>query len=115
MPDFEVRTMTINNQLDYTVVEFYHDIQFPGYYTQEEVMKKSQDFLLSKFLKISYLPYQGKILEAGCGTGYTTHIISNLRRDTKITAIDFSRVSLAYASNFSKKMIIPTYNFNGWI
>lgn len=95
--------MTMNNQLDYTIAEFYHDIQFPGYYTQEEVMKKSQDFFLSKFLKISYLPYQGKILEAGCGTGYTTHIISNLRRDTKITAIDFSRGSLDYASNFSKK------------
>ncbi|MBM3910684.1 MAG: class I SAM-dependent methyltransferase [Thaumarchaeota archaeon] len=85
------------------VSEFYHNIQFPGHYTQEEVLRKSNGFFLSKYLKLDYLPFKGRILEAGCGTGYTTHVIANLRRDIKITAIDFSEGSLEFANNFSIK------------
>lgn len=85
------------------VSEFYHDIQFPGHYTQEEVLKNSDDFFLSKYLKLEYLPFRGSLLEAGCGTGYTTHVISNLRRDVKISAVDFSEGSLEFAKNFSNK------------
>ena len=85
------------------VAKFYNEIQFPGFYTQKEIIKKSQDFFLSKHLKISSLPFKGKIFEAGCGTGYTTHIIANLRRDVQIIGTDISKKSLEYASNFSKQ------------
>jgi len=86
-----------------SVSRFYHQIQFPGHFTQEEVIKKSDDFFLADFLTLDYLPFKGKILEAGCGTGYTTHVISNIRRDAQIMGIDFSEGSLEFATNFSKQ------------
>lgn len=89
--------------MGHIVSEFYHDVQFPGHYTQDEVIKKSQDFFLSKFLDLPFLPYQGNILEAGCGTGYTTHVIANVRRDVHIKGVDFSQGSLDFAMNFSKQ------------
>lgn len=89
--------------MEHVVAKFYHKVQFPGHYTQQEIIKKSQDFFLEDYLKISLLPFKGKVLEAGCGTGYTTHIISSLRRDVQITGVDFSRGSLEFASNFSKQ------------
>jgi len=63
----------------HVVSEFYNKIQFPGHYTQKEIIQKRQDFFLDKFLDISLLPGRGKILEAGCGSGYTTHVIATLR------------------------------------
>ena len=89
--------------MGHIVADFYHTVQFPGLYTQEEVIKKSEDFFLEKFLDLSFLPFEGNILEAGCGTGYTTHVIANIRRDAKITGIDFSKGSLKFASEFSAK------------
>ena len=89
--------------MGHIVADFYHEVQFPGLYTQEEVIGKTDEFYLDEFLKLSYLPFQGKILEAGCGTGYTTHVIANLRRDAKITGLDFSKGSLEFATNFSKE------------
>jgi len=85
------------------VSNFYDQIQFPGYYSQNEIIKKSQDFFLSLYLKISLLPFKAKILDAGCGTGYTTHIMANLRTDVQIQGIDFAEKSVEYASNFSQK------------
>lgn len=85
----------------HVVSEFYHNIQFPGHYTQDEVLEKSNDFFLSNYLKLQYLPFKGNLLEAGCGTGYTTHVISNLRRDIKINGVDFSEGSLEFAKKFS--------------
>ena len=85
------------------VEDFYHKIQFPGHFSQKEILKKTEDFFLTKFLTLDYLPFKGKILEAGCGTGYTTHVIANLRRDVQILGTDFSKGSLEFASNFSKQ------------
>ena len=85
------------------VSQFYNEIQFPGHYTQYEVEQKTVNFFLEKQLSLSYLPFKGKILEAGCGTGYTTHVIANLRRDVKILGTDFSKGSLEFASNFSRQ------------
>jgi len=87
--------------MEHIVSEFYHRIQFPGHFTQNEVIKKSEDFFLSDYIDISYLPFRGKILEAGCGSAYTTHVIASLRRDVKITGVDFSKGSLEFAKNFT--------------
>ena len=89
--------------MEHTVSKFYHKIQFPGYYTQNEVIDKTENFFLDDFTKLPYLPFKGKLLEAGCGTGYTTHVIANVRRDIQITAIDFSEGSLEFAKKFSKE------------
>lgn len=85
------------------VSDFYDKIQFPGHYTQKEVIKKSEDFFLQKYLELDFLPHKGKIFEAGCGTGYTTHVIATLRRDIEIIASDFSKGSLEFAKNFSEQ------------
>jgi len=89
--------------MEHIVSKFYHKIQFPGHYTQKEVIKKSEDFFLADYIRLSYLPFKGKILEAGCGSGYTTHVIATLRRDIEVTGIDFSKGSLEFAENFSKQ------------
>lgn len=85
------------------VEDFYHEIQFPGHFSQKEVLKKTEEFFLAEFLTLDYLPFKGKILEAGCGTAYTTHVIANLRRDVQILGTDFSKGSLEFASNFTKQ------------
>jgi len=89
--------------MDKEVSKFYHKIQFPGHYTQKEVMKKSEDFFLADWIRLPYLPFKGKILEAGCGSGYTTHVIATCRRDIEITGIDFSKGSLEFAENFTSQ------------
>ena len=94
------------------VSKFYHQIQFPGHYTQNEVLEKSSDFFLDEFMSLKYLPFKGKLLEAGCGSGYTTHVIANVRRDIEITGIDFSEGSLEFASSFSKKYEYTNTDFN---
>jgi len=83
--------------MEHIVSKFYHKIQFPGHYTQKEVLKKSEDFFLDEYIKLPYLPFKGKVLEAGCGSGYTTHVIATLRRDIEITGVDFSKGSLEFA------------------
>lgn len=85
------------------VSDFYHEIQFPGHYTQNEVIKKSEDFFLEKYMELDFLPHRGRIFEAGCGTGYTTHVISTVRRDVDILASDFSVGSLEFAKKFSQQ------------
>jgi len=97
--------------MEHVVSKFYHKIQFPGHYTQKEVVEKSEDFFLDEFMKLSFLPFKGKLLEAGCGTGYTTHVISNIRRDIKIKAVDFSKGSLEFAKNFSTENNYQKINF----
>lgn len=98
--------------MTHTVEDFYHEIQFPGHYSQKEVFKKIENFFLSDFLTLDYLPFKGKILEAGCGTGYTTHVIANMRRDAQITGIDFSKGSLKFASNFTKQNNYPNITYH---
>ncbi len=89
--------------MEHIVSKFYHKIQFPGHYTQKEVIKKSEDFFLVDYIRLKDLPFKGKILEAGCGSGYTTHVIATCRRDIEITGIDFSKGSLEFAENFTKE------------
>lgn len=97
--------------MGHIVADFYHDIQFPGHYTQKEVLEKAQDFFLADYIDISLLPFKGKILEAGCGTGYTTHVISSLRRDVKITGLDFSKGSLKFATDFASENNYPNIDY----
>ena len=86
--------------MEFTVSKFYNEVQFPGYYTQDEILEKCNDFFLSPFLKMTSLPFKAKILDAGCGTGYSTHVIAKLRRDSQLMGIDFSKKSLEFAVNF---------------
>lgn len=85
------------------VSEFYDEIQFPGHYTQDEINSKSEQFYLRDIITIHHLPFKGKILEAGSGSGMTTHLMANTRRDVSILGLDFSRKSIEYATNFSKE------------
>ena len=53
------------------VSSFYHNVQFPGLYDKKEINAKTSDFYLKDFLELKFLPYHAKILDAGCGTGFT--------------------------------------------
>ena len=85
------------------VSQFYHNVQFPARYNEKEVDEKTFDFYLQEFLELKFLPFHAKILDAGCGTGFTTHVIASLRRDIDILGIDFSDMSLMFAKNYAKK------------
>ena len=93
------------------VSQFYHNVQFPSEYSENDVSKKTSNFYLQEFLELEYLPNQSKILDAGCGTGFTTHVIANLRHDTNILGIDFSDTSLLYAKNYAEKNKIKNVRF----
>ena len=99
------------NNMEQNVSEFYNKIQFPAHYTQEDVIKKYGDFYLEGFISFTYLKHHPKILDAGCGTGFTTHVISSLRRDAEILGIDFSKGSIKFAKNFSKNHNYPKVRF----
>jgi len=103
--------VNLMNNMKQRVSEFYNKIQFPGHYTQKNVMEKYDDFYLEKYLAISYLKSRPKILDAGCGTGFTTHVISSLRTDAEILGIDFSKGSIEFAKNFSKNHNYPKVRF----
>jgi len=93
------------------VEEFYRNVQFPAKYTSEEVLDKTTNFYLKKYLKLRFTPFKAKILDAGCGTGFTTHVIASMRHDTDITAIDLSKNSLSFAENYSKKENVQNTKF----
>lgn len=93
------------------VEEFYRNVQFPAKYNEEEVLDKTSDFYLKDYLKLKFLPFKASILDAGCGTGFTTHVISSLRHDATITAIDLSKNSLSFAENYSKENNIKNTKF----
>lgn len=95
-----------------SISKFYNQIQFPGLYNSKEIIEKSQDFFLKKFLDIDFLPFKGNFLEAGCRSGYTTHVIASLRRDIQITGLDFSEKSLEFATNFSKENNFSNTSFH---
>lgn len=95
----------------FKVSEFYNKIQFPAHYTQEDIIKKIDDFYLEKYLMVEHLKPQPKILDAGCGTGFTTHVISSLRRDADILGIDFSKGSIEFAKNFTNNHNYPKVRF----
>ena len=93
------------------VSQFYHNVQFPAKYNEDDVLKKTYNFYLQEFLELEYLPFQAKILDAGCGTGFTTHVIASLRNDTNIMGIDFSDMSLLFAKNYAEKNKIKNVRF----
>ena len=93
------------------VSSFYHNVQFPGLYDKKEINAKTSDFYLKDFLELKFLPYHAKILDAGCGTGFTTHVIASCRHDTNILGIDFSDTSLQFAKNYTEQNNIKNTRF----
>lgn len=102
--------MTDSKRNDF-VSQFYHNVQFPARYDEKDIHEKIFDFYLQEFLELKLLPFHAKILDAGCGTGFITHVIASIRRDTDILGIDFSDMSLMFSKNYAKKNKIKNVRF----
>ncbi len=80
---------------------FYNDIKFPNYDEFDDIFelrnKAKKSIFIDKLDK--EIPYNSKILEAGCGTGQLCNYLANNNRE--IVGIDLSENSLQLANKFA--------------
>ena len=69
--------------MEHVVSKFYHKIQFPGHYTQKEVIKKSEDFFLVDYIRLKDLPFKGKIVYDGLFQTYNFYFGAGIKRELK--------------------------------
>lgn len=89
-----------NNSITSTQSEFYNDVKFPNYDDIDNfgtLLDKSAKSIFVKKLD-DEIPFNSRVLEAGCGTGQLSIALSRYGR--KIHSIDLSKGSLIEAKNF---------------
>ncbi|MDB4861073.1 class I SAM-dependent methyltransferase [Alphaproteobacteria bacterium] len=93
-----------------TQSEFYDDIKFPNYDDIDDYGSLLDKSLKSIFIKKldDEIPYHSNVLEAGCGTGQLSILLSRYNR--KIYSIDLSKGSLIEAKKFIDKTNIRNVN-----
>lgn len=99
-----------NNQITQDQSDFYNEVKFPNYDDIDDfgsLIDKASKSLFAKKLD-DELPYNSKILEAGCGTGQLSIFLSRYNR--KIFGIDLSKGSLLEAKKFIDKNSIENVN-----
>ena len=92
-----------NNLITSTQSEFYNDVKFPNYDDIDNfgtLLDKSSKSIFVKKLD-DEIPFNSRVLEAGCGTGQLSIALSRYNR--KIHSIDLSKGSLIEAKNFIKQ------------
>lgn len=97
--------------LTVTQSEFYDDIKFPNYDDIDDYGNLLDKSLKSIFIKKldDEIPYHSNVLEAGCGTGQLSILLSRYNR--KIHSIDLSKGSLIEAKKFIDRTNIKNVNF----
>jgi len=101
-----------NSQITDLQEQFYHDINFPNYDDFDDfssLLNKGKSKLFSSLLD-DELPYNGTILELGCGTGQLSIFLSRYNR--LIFGSDISTGSLKIGENFRKKSNINNVFFS---
>jgi 2-polyprenyl-3-methyl-5-hydroxy-6-metoxy-1,4-benzoquinol methylase len=94
-----------------SVKKFYDEIPFPGYYTIEQLRCYGNPIENQYLQKInSQINSQSKVLDAGCGTGLITNLLSIRNPTCHITGIDFAN-SIDYAKKFSKENNLNNVKF----
>tara|TARA_B100000029_G_scaffold492116_1_gene553040 strand:+ start:446 stop:1177 length:732 start_codon:yes stop_codon:yes gene_type:complete len=83
--------------------KFYDKINYPGGYTKKEIMNISKSYPFRKYIN-------GKVLDAGCGTGMFTLAISEMNNVGSVLGVDFSN-SLKIANKFKSKFKIDNVEF----
>jgi ubiquinone/menaquinone biosynthesis C-methylase UbiE len=89
-----------NNLITSTQSEFYNDVKFPNYDDIDSfgtLLDKSAKSIFVKKLD-DEIPFNSRVLEAGCGTGQLSIALSRYGR--KIHSIDLSKGSLIEAKKF---------------
>ena len=92
-----------NNLITSTQSEFYNDVKFPNYDDIDSfgtLLDKSAKSIFVKKLD-DEIPFNSRVLEAGCGTGQLSIALSRYGR--KIHSIDLSKGSLIEAKKFINK------------
>ena len=91
--------------------EFYNEIKFPNYDNIDNfgtLLKKGDKSIFGSKLD-EEIPIQGRVLEAGCGTGQMSLYLSRFNRE--IFGIDLSHGSLLLAEKFKIENDIDNVNF----
>ena len=93
------------------IQEFYDQVCFPGFYTQEELNYHRPNIQNPYLLEIDRsLLDANTILDVGCGSGLITNLFADRYPDKTFTAIDFS-AGIDYAIHFSQQHNIRNTKF----
>ena len=107
-----IDVFNLSDNITSKVANFYTSNPFPNYKTEDDkftiTKKGDQNFLAKKFK--SFVGYNKKILEVGCGTGQLS-IYFSTGNNNLIVSLDATFESLKIASNFAKKNNIHNIKF----
>ncbi len=96
------------------VREQYEEFPYPRWIEMElRAPRAFPDAMLERFPFLTPAPNKSdvQILIAGCGTGYHPIGVAAEYPDATVTAVDFSKSSLAYAIRASRKYNVPNLRF----
>lgn len=94
------------------VTNFYKSNPFPNYKSSDDknsILQKGDKNILAKQFK-SYIGYQKKVLEMGCGTGQLSMYFS-IGTNNEVVAFDPTKASLDLAKKFAEKNLIQNIKF----
>lgn len=94
---------SIETKIPLFIKKFYNKTNYPGGYTNKEITDISDSYPFRKYIN-------GKVLDAGCGTGMFTLAISKMNNVDNVVGVDFSN-SLGTANKFKSKFNIDNVEF----
>ena len=107
-----IERFEIKDQTSKIISNFYKSKPFPNYKINDDkvsVVQRGDKNLLAKKFK-SFVGYNKKILEVGCGTGQLS-IYFSIGNNNLIVSLDTTIESLIIAKNFAKKNKIENIRF----
>lgn len=99
----------------------YYDSEAGGAYAQSHAIERIQRELTLKALSIALFPFGSKILDAGCGSGYSLEILKAVGYETAGFDISLAMVRLSKGKGFNakvgdlRKIPFPAKSFDGII
>ena len=93
--------MYTNSILGKKIKRFYDKNGFPGRYSAGDVLKYYNENRYLTFIG-RYISGTSNVLDAGCGTGFTTNHFARKNTDVKFTGVDFSK-SIIWAEKIRKE------------
>ena len=101
--------MYTNSILGKKIKRFYDKNGFPGRYSAGDVLKYYNENRYLTFIG-RYISGTSNVLDAGCGTGFTTNHFARKNTDVKFTGVDFAK-SIIWAEKIRKELHLKNIKF----
>lgn len=96
-------------QLEKNIKAFYDKNHFPGKYSAGDLLEYYNGNRYLNFIG-KYISGRQTVLDAGCGTGFTTNHFARKNLDVKFTGVDFAD-SINWAEKISKSLKLKNTKF----